>query len=40
VLRGEHTLNGFRNKDLAKHPFPRPAPSAEVHRRTALTSRA
>ena len=33
VLDGGHALNGFRNRDLQTHLFPKPAVSAVEHRR-------
>lgn len=33
VLRGEHALNGFRNKDLRAHLYPTPARSAQERQR-------
>jgi hypothetical protein len=40
VLRGDHLLNGFRNRDLADHLYPRPTPDPqEQRRRTARISR-
>ena len=40
VLRGENTINGFRNRDLARHLYPRPSRSPEERkRRCARTSR-
>jgi hypothetical protein len=40
VLRGDHLLNGFRNRDLAEHLYPRPTQDGqEQRRRTAQISR-
>ena len=40
VLRGEHHINGFRNRDIQAALFPTRAQSvAEQHRRTAHVSR-
>jgi hypothetical protein len=40
VLRGDHLLNGFRNRDLADHLYPRPTRDLhEQRRRTARISR-
>lgn len=40
VLRGEHAINGFRNKDVAQHLHPSPPSSPEeARRRTAKISR-
>jgi hypothetical protein len=40
VLRGEHRLNGFRNRDVAQHWFATPARDrSERRRRTAAVSR-
>jgi hypothetical protein len=40
ALKGEHLLNGFRNRDLAEHLYPRPAQDGqEQRRRTARISR-
>jgi hypothetical protein len=33
VLHGEHAINGFRNKDLAKLIYPKPPSSPEEQRR-------
>jgi hypothetical protein len=40
VLKGEHQINGFRNRDLQHHLCPaRPVPQAEARRRTIRISR-
>jgi hypothetical protein len=40
VLKGDHRLNGFRNADVVRHLYPKPAASQqERRRRTARVSR-
>jgi hypothetical protein len=40
AMRGDHLLNGFRNRDLAEQLYPRPTKDLrEQHRRTARVSR-
>jgi hypothetical protein len=40
VLKGEHQINGFRNRDLQHHLYPaRPVPHEEARRRTIRISR-
>ena len=39
IMRGEHILNGFRNKDVRCHLFPRPGDERETRRQGASVSR-
>jgi hypothetical protein len=39
ILRGEHTIHGFRNKDIRSHLFSPTRDTAEIRRRSARVSR-